>query len=314
MAERQKLEKKKQQRRDNTSKKRQDQFIADYIYHKYSAIYSEAAQFYNILNQKYPTKYDLRRNEDYRKWKRQVMGQPEKKSPKKYLIPSHPYIHSPIQIHPESVLTVVYDQHQSEASPYENPEQNEASPYENPEQNEASPYENAEQSEASPYENPEQNEASPYENPEQNEASPYENPEQNEASPYENLEQNEASPYENAEQSEDLAANAKAIYVDNMQLQIPLLKLPAKPSVTTKTLQMVTEEILQEGDQIEPSIHEEIDQELIEKIICELRAEPELQNVFTNIEQQLELEQIGMDLDIPEDTRLENELENLMIW
>ena len=281
MAERQKLEKKKQQRRDNTSKKRQDQFIADYIYHKYSAIYNEAAQFYNILNLKYPTKYDLRRNEDYRKWKRQVMGQPEKNPPKKYLIPSHPYIHRPIQVHPESVLTVVYDQHQSEASPYENPEQSEASPYENPEQSEASPYENPEQSEASPYENPEQSEASPYEKP---------------------------------EQSEDLAANPKAIYVDNMQLQIQLLKLPAKPSVTTKTLQTVTEEILQEGDQIEPSIHEEIDQELIEKIISELRAEPELQNVFTNIEQQLELEQIGMDLDIPEDIRLENELENLMMW
>ena len=281
MAERQKLEKKKQQRRDNTSKKRQDQFITDYIYHKYSAIYSEAAQFYNILNQKYPTKYDLRRNEDYRKWKRQVMGQPEKNPPKKYLIPSHPCIHSPIQIHPESVLTVVYDQHQSEASPYENPEQSEASPYENPEQSEASLYENPEQSEASPYKNPEQSEASPYENPEQN---------------------------------EDLAANPKAIYVDNMQLQIPLLKLPAKPSVTTETLQTVTEEILQEGDQIEPSIQEELDQELIEKIISELRAEPELQTVFTNIEQQLELEQNGMDLDIPEDTRLENELENLMIW
>ena len=77
---------------------------------------------------------------------------------------------------------------------------------------------------------------------------------------------------------------------------------------------MVTEEILQEGDQIEPSLYDEIDQEVIEKIIAELRNEPELQDVFSSIEQQLEIEQIGTEIDIPEDTRLGDELENMMIW
>ena len=135
MAERQAyIEKKKQQRRENTSKKRQDQFITDYVYHKYGAIYNKAAQFYNILNQRYPKKYDLRKNEEYRKWKRQVTGQPEKNPPKKkYLTPSHPDIHRPIQVHPESILTVVYDEQEST---HENPEQNETIPDENPEQNE----------------------------------------------------------------------------------------------------------------------------------------------------------------------------------
>ena len=277
MAERQAyIEKKKQQRRENTSKKRQDQFITDYVYHKYGAIYNEAAQFYNILNQRYPKKYDLRKNEEYRKWKRQVTGQPEKNPPKKkYLTPSHPDIHRPIQVHPESILTVVYDEQEST---HENPEQNETIPDENPEQNETIPDEN-----------PEQNETIPDENPEQNEMVSDENPEQNEM-------------------------DQKTVYDDNMQLKIPLLELTKKPNVTTETLQMVTEEILQEGDQIEPSLYDEIDQEVIEKIITELRNEPELQDVFSSIEQQLEIEQIGTEIDIPEDTRLEDELENMMIW
>ena len=279
MAERQAyIEKKKQQRRENTSKKRQDQFITDYVYHKYGAIYNEAAQFYNILNQRYPKKYDLRKNEEYRKWKRQLTGQPEKIT-HKYLIPSHPCIQNSIAIHPENILTVVYDEQEST---HENPEQNETVPDENPEQNETVPDEN-----------PEQNETVPDENPEQNETVPDENPEQNEM---------------------DSDEDTKTVYGDNMQLKIPLLKLTKKPNVTTETLQTVTEEILQEGDQIEPSLYDEIDQEVIEKIIAELRNEPELQDVFSSIEQQLEIEQIGMEIDIPEDTRLEDELENLMLW
>ena len=257
MAETQaRIEKKKQQRRENTTKKRQDQFITDYVYHKYGAIYNEAAQFYNILNQRYPKKYDLRKNEEYRKWKKQVTGQPEKIT-QKYLIPSHPCIQNSIAIHPESILTVVYDEQEST------------------------------------HENPEQDETVPDEDPEQNESDSDEDPEQNKMVSDE---------------------DPKIVYGDNMQLKIPLLKLPAKPSVTTETLQTVTEEILQESDQIEPSLYDEIDQEVIEKIIAELRNEPELQDVFSGIEQQLEIEQIGMEIDIPEDIRLEDELENLMLW
>ena len=269
MAERQAyIEKKKQQRRENTSKKRQDQFITDYVYHKYGAIYNEAAQFYNILNQRYPKKYDLRKNEEYRKWKRQVTGQPEKITTQKYRIPSHPFIQNSIAIHPESILTVVHDEQEST------------------------------------HENPEQNETVPDENPEQNETVSDENPEQNETVSDENPEQNEM----------DSDEDQKTVYVDNMQLKIPLLELTKKPNVTTEKLQTVTEEILQEGDQIEPSLYDEIDQEVIEKIIAELHNEPELQNVFSSIEQQLEIEQIGMEIDIAEDTRLEDELENLMLW
>ena len=53
---------------------------------------------------------------------------------------------------------------------------------------------------------------------------------------------------------------------------------------------------------------------MIEKIINELRAEPELQNIVTNIEQELEFEQRAMDIDISDDDRLETELSELEIW
>ena len=123
----------------------------------------------------------------------------------------------------------------------------------------------------------------------------------------------------------------KHIYKDTLQLRIPLI--PCKPitpsvivrkdtskheehppefiepTVTTETLQIVAEEILDE-DTIQPSLHEELSQELIDQIINELRSEPDLKDIFTSAEQMFEFEQLGMDIDIPvEDNALETELE-----
>ena len=105
-----------------------------------------------------------------------------------------------------------------------------------------------------------------------------------------------------------------------MELKIPLLA----PAVITETLSSQKEEIIQENilevategiireetPTFHPSLTEEIPQEIVDKIINELRDDPELQTIMTDIEEQLEFEQIGMDLDILDD-RLEDELENL---
>ena len=110
-----------------------------------------------------------------------------------------------------------------------------------------------------------------------------------------------------------------------MELKIPLMNLPAEtspllrkdnlePAIYTETLETVTEEVLQE-DTLEPSLHEEISPEIIEKIIEELRQDPGLKEIMTAAEEQLELEQVGMDIDIPDDDdRLEAELENMIFW
>ena len=102
------------------------------------------------------------------------------------------------------------------------------------------------------------------------------------------------------------ATTEKHTWQDNLQLRIPLMdKHIFKHPI--ETLQTVTEEILEEGT-IYPSLEDEIAPELINKILEELRQEPDLHAIFTDVEQQLEFEQLGMDIDIGEDYGLENEL------
>ena len=94
-------------------------------------------------------------------------------------------------------------------------------------------------------------------------------------------------------------------YSDTMELRIPLLnyRVPQKsqPTVITETI-----EITQETE--EPLTLDDIPAERIEDIINQLRQDPDLRNIFTDIEQQLEFEHLGMDIDIPEQNLLEDEL------
>ena len=115
----------------------------------------------------------------------------------------------------------------------------------------------------------------------------------------------------------------KTLHEKIMQLRIPLLE----PSVTTRTVQVVTEEILQEkqvvsneenplqvasNDIFKSTLNEEIPDEIFQKILAELHQDPDLHNMMNEIDQEIEFEQLGADIDIPDD-RLEQELEN-MIW
>ena len=223
MAECEKTEKLKQKRRDRRSKARQDQLVADYIYYKYYELYCEAAQFYNELNQKYPTKYDLRKSVEYRMWKIHITGQvqkPCKKLPK----PSHQNIETPIHIHPQSVLTVIYN----EDLPT-NPEDSEPP---SPESNPESP---AHTEPPSPESNPE-------------------SPEHSEPPP---------TPGKFLSAIEQKTGKF-------MQLRIPLMESPA---VITETLQTVTEEVLQEGTNLEPPLYEEIITETLQTVTEEVLQE-----------------------------------------
>ena len=101
------------------------------------------------------------------------------------------------------------------------------------------------------------------------------------------------------------------VYRDNLQLRIPLIQYQPqtpRPTVTSETLYTVTEEILEENT-IQPTIFEELAPGMLDQIINELRQEPDLRDIFTDIEQQFEFEQLGMDIDISEDNTLENELD-----
>ena len=76
---------------------------------------------------------------------------------------------------------------------------------------------------------------------------------------------------------------------------------------STETLETLVEETLT-VDVIQASLNEEIPPEMIDKIINELRDEPDLQDIFSSIEEQIQFEQLGMDLEMLEDDLLEKEL------
>ena len=93
-------------------------------------------------------------------------------------------------------------------------------------------------------------------------------------------------------------------YTDNMQLRIPLLVPPANhPNAVTDENanhpNAVTEEDLQ------PSLCQELSPEVLDKIISELQADPDIQNLFADIEHQLNFEELGMDIDMDIDIDIE---------
>ena len=128
---------------------------------------------------------------------------------------------------------------------------------------------------------------------------------------------NSISTENQSEQTESPDSTETPTSQKTMCLEIPLMK----PSVVTETLSIVTlqEKPLQAATEaipqetIHPSLTEELPNDLVERIIEELRSDPEMATVMTGIEEELEFENLGMELEIPNVDPLEDELENL-IW
>ena len=106
-----------------------------------------------------------------------------------------------------------------------------------------------------------------------------------------------------------------------MQLKIPLMPSPTTSKAIQDPQKIVetayTETVLDEGNQTEmlsPSILDEISPEIIDKIIADLRQEPGLNDIMTDIENQMNVEEeiVGLNIDIPELVDpLEEELQNI---
>ena len=289
----------RQQRRQNRSKVRQALLINDYIFYKYFNIYQEAALFYNEVNEKYPKKPDLRRTDEFKAWIMAVTWQPIRVRTKRPF-PSHSNIQIPECIDPGTSFTAVYNKGQTSSSETKHPDLPE-SPHAQPESPEHPDLPESPHAQPESPEHPDLPE-SPHAQPESPEhpdlpESPHAQPESPE---HPDLPE---SPHAQPESPVQQIKREKV-----MELKIPLMK---SPTVTTQTLQTVTEEILQESTAIYPSLQKEIDPEVIERIINELRQDPDLKDIVTAVEEQIEVEQIGMDVDISIDDRLENELEDL---
>ena len=304
---------KKQQRRQNRSKVRQAVFINEYVFYKHFDICQDAAQLYNQINLLYPRKPDLRRTEEFRVWRNNVTGQPNIRMKRKptvkrqpYVFPAHANIPVAEYIDPNASFVVA---DQPESPQPESPQPESPQP--------ESPQPESPQPESPQPESPQPESPQP-ESPQQESPQP-ESPQPESPQP--------ESPQPESPQPESPVHSIKGGKV--MELRIPLMNPPAEtrplvtqevlqkdnlePAVYTETLETVTEEVLQE-DTIEPSLYEEISPEIIEKIIEELRQDPGLKDIITSVEEQLELQQVGMDIDISDDDRLEAELENMILW
>ena len=296
MAESQLALYKKHQRRQNRSKSRQAIFISEYVFFKYFHIYEEAAKMYNEINIIYPRKPDLRRTEEFKVWRNKVTGRPNipkttgksTVKPRPYVFPVHPNIPVAEHIDP-NVSFVAVDQPESLQPESLQPESLQSESLQPESLQPESLQSESLQPESLQPESLQPESLQP-------------------ESPHPESLQPESLQPESLQSESPHQLKGKV-----MELKIPLIN-PPKPKIYTETLEIITEEVLQE-DTLEPSLYEEISPEIIEKIISGLRGDPCLKDMMTTIEEQIELEQIGLDIDIPnEDDRLETELESMIFW
>ena len=325
-------------RRDRQSKARQAQFINEYIQFRYFPIYREAAEFYNQLNTLYPTKRDLRKCNEFKRWKMslnaaseppiQLVQRRARNSVRnnRYYIQCHANIPLDCEttVHPESSAEQTFDS--TTVHPESSAEQTFDSTTVHPESS-------AEQTFDSTTVHPESSAEQTFDSTTVHSESSAEQTFDSttvhpESSAEQTFDSTTVHPESSAEQSFDSAtAHPESPDVQQgekiMQLKIPLLE----SSVINQTLHIVTEETLQEGGNslhvaaeeivltegtLYPSLGDEIPSEVIERIIDQLRQDPSLKNIMDDIDQDIEFDQFGMDLELPED-RLENEL-NCEFW
>ena len=278
------IELRKTKRRENRSKVRQALFISEYVYYKYYAVYEEAANFYNQLNTSYPVKHDLRRTDEFKAMKLGIPFQIKPKKKTRKLFKQH---HDPIPVTLGNNFTLICEQLASPDQRLNGDEQ--------PASTEKST--SSEQG-------------------------------------TQKIMQLRIPLMEPTLITPTLQTTTKKVpHKQIVDEEVPLEsslneETPneiVEPAVFTQTLQTLTEEVIQENpthvateevrpesSTLYPSFNDEIPDDIIERIINELREDPNIKTMMTDIEQELEFEELGAELDIFEADRLENELENLM--
>ena len=267
-----------QQRNHLKALSRKSSFISEYIEIKYSGIYNEALHFFDAVNTVHPTKSDLRKTKEFRAWKPGMKGEEPRKSRKRK--------YNYLQNAPEP------------ESPWPQSSEEPESPWPQSSEEPESPYPQSSEEPESQY----------------------------------------SPPADNPRTSQTSLENSPSRYNDNMLLRIPLLKSPqslqstvteqtlepltlddippdrteqliielqqdpSPSTVTTETIEIVTEQTL------EPLTLDDIPPERIEQLITELQQDPDIMGMFTDIQAQLEFEELGLDIDIPELNLLEDEL------
>ena len=341
-----KLARRRELRTKQRTQEREDMFVCDYIKYKYPTIHEEAAQVFRLLINRYPNKLDIRKVEEHKIWKMYDMPRmhPVYNLHQTTVISSDGTMnmHSAYNIHqtttipPEAQLRVIFPQPSTTETASPQPSTTETASPQPSTTETASPQPSTTET-ASPQPSTTET-ASPQPSTTET-ASPQ--PSTTETASPQPFTTETASPQpfttetaspqpfttETASPQPFTTETAspdplnpkppnppkpvgKIAYKDNMQLIIPLFKSPVNhPGVVTETLEIITEETLQ-GNEHLPNL-DEIDSKIIDQLISELRTDPDLRSIFTDLEQ-LECEEVAIDINM--DTRLEDELENWEFW
>ena len=249
---------KNQRRRERTIQMRKDSLILEYISVKYNAIYAEANEFYNSLNQKYRGKFDLRKTEDFKVFKadmtrieKPIEQVSEQVSDPRPQAPDFPDPPTPFRL--RFGEKCIYKDTMLLRIPLALPK----------------------------------------------------------TVTTEIIQEDTPPVTTDSVTTEIIQEDTPPVTTDSVTTEIIQEGTPpvTTDSVTTQILPMAVDEILE--DTIHPSLFDELDPNLIQEIINGLKEDPDLKDMMTNIEQQVDYEELGMDLDIDilEGYTLENELE-----
>ena len=295
---------KNQKRRQARSLIREGMFISDYVQTKYYNIYQEAGELYNSINKTNPRKPDLRRTIEYRQWKNNMSADlsmpltPIPRQKKRELVHViHRDIPLPLTVHPSTSLIVLPTVESPRVSIQTSPQSPE------------SPRVNIQTSPQSP-ESPRVSIQTSPQPPESPLTDIPTSPQPSE-SPLTDI---PTSPQPSESPLTDIPTSQKI-----MQLRIPLIPSPNMPKSiqSPQKTQEYIETVVDEGNQNEilhPSLLDEVSPEIIDKIMADLRQDPELKDIMVNIEQQMNVEEeiLGLDIDIADiDDPLEEELQNI---
>ena len=290
MSGRYRIIKKRENRIRQRSREKEELFVADYIKQKYPDIYDEALQVYRLLVKNHPDKVDIRKTAEHKTWK--IMK----------AATIHPAFNmqEPTSIPALAQMRICFSQQSIETLTTE-----------------PSTTEPTTTSEPSTIEPTITSEPSTIEPTITSEPSTPEPTTTSEPSTIEPTITPETSP----EPPIPPKSKGKTMYSDNLQLIIPLLKSPIKHrGLISETLQIVTEETLQEEEEEQQQQQQhlnidQIDPKIMEQVIDELRSDPNLKDLFADVECQFEQGMdLDIDIDIGIDTRLEDEIENWEIW
>ena len=297
-------------------------FVNEYLQTKYKDIYREAASLYNEINKKYPQKPDLRKTIEFREWKNSVAV--SNGEPRTYIPRQKTYKYNRTEYR-DIKLT-----HTTETPPKENNHLNGcltmclniplmASPHHNASEETVTQQGDQPMDPSTPQQTlsviQEGDQPMDPSTPQQTLSVTQQGDQPMDPStPQQTLSviQEGDQPMDPSTPQQTLSVTQQGDqYMDPSTPQQTLSVIqegdqPMDPSTPQQTLS-----VTQQGDQyMDPSILDQIPPETVEKIIHELRNDPNLKDIMDDVEQQIEEELVGLEIDLPElDDLLEEELQ-----